>query len=205
MARKPRRNRSGLAAFLLLDPSLMLPVREDYRDYKPPAWVGRVVRQLLGSLSEQHVGGLSAIVLTESALIRKGRTRRVRGKTYASQECLGFYYPKSHHGPAVVLLVVDNIVGSRLPGYWRMPFFRDWLLGDVLFHEVGHHLNHTRRSVVAGEEASADAWERRLSRLHGRKKYWYLRPLRRPIGLIWRWMARDTQRRASLRSRRVAD
>jgi hypothetical protein len=183
----------------------MPPVREDYRDYKPPAWVGKILRHLLGSLSEQHVGGLSAIVLTESALIRKGQTRRVGGKKYAMQECLGFYHPRSHRGSAIVVLVVDNSVGARLPRYWQMPFFRDALLGDVLFHEIGHHLNHTRRSVVAGEEASADAWERRLTRVHYPKKYWYLRPASRVIRLIWGWMARDTQRRrASWRSHRVA-
>jgi hypothetical protein len=180
----------------------MLPVREDYRNYKPPAWVGKTVRQLLGSLSKRHVGGLSAIVLTESALVPKGRTRRVGGKKYAMQECRGFYYPGSHRGSAVVVLVVDNIVGARLPWYGHMPFIRDWLLGVVLFHEIGHHLNHTRRSVVAGEEASADAWERRLSRIHYRKKYWYLRPVSRPLRLIVGWMAQ--RRHASLRSHRVA-
>jgi hypothetical protein len=41
------------------------------QNYKPPAWVSTIVQQLLESLSDQHVAGLSAVVLTESAQVRK--------------------------------------------------------------------------------------------------------------------------------------
>jgi len=184
----------------------MVPVREDYRDYKPPAWVSKTVRQLLDSLSERHVGGLSAIVLTESALISKGRTRRVAGKKYAMKECLGFYYQKTHRYPATVFLVVDNIIGARPPRYWRIPPFRHVDVGTILFHEIGHHLNHTRRTVAGGEEASADEWGRRLTRMHFWAKYWYLRPVVRPLQLIWSRFGRTSQRqRASSLSHRVAN
>jgi hypothetical protein len=156
-------------AFPLL-PSLhfMPAIVEDYRDYKPPPWVSNVVKQLLQSLSDQHVGRLSAAVLTESALIRRGRSRRIAGKKYAMKECLGFYRRKWQGEPPAIFLIVDNIVGGKPPLCWRLPFSRDIFLGEVLFHEVGHHLNATVGSLAGGEEASAEEWVRRLGRIHFR-------------------------------------
>jgi hypothetical protein len=196
-------------AFPLLDSAvLMPPIREDYQNYRPPAWVSRIVKQLLHSLADQHVAGLSAIVLTESALIRKGRSRRVAGKKYAMKECLGFYRRRWQGEPPAIFLIVDNIVGGKPPLCWRLPFSRDIFLGEVLFHEVGHHLNATVGSLAGGEEASAEEWERRLWRIHFRTKYWYLRPVIRPLRFVAGWLLKilrsRAQRRASLRSHRSA-
>lgn len=69
----------------------MLPVREDYQTFTRPRWAKRTVCELLESLSVEHVGGLSSIVLTESAQIRNGKTRRIAGRKYAMKECLRFY------------------------------------------------------------------------------------------------------------------
>ena len=177
----------------------MPPVREDYQNYTPPAWLSETVRQLLESLSDQHVGGLSAIVLTESALIGKGRTRRVAGRKYAMKDCLGFYHPRWQSEPPAIFLIVDNILADKPPICWRLPFSRDIFLGSVLFHEVGHHINDTVGSLAGGEEASADAWERRLWRIHVRKKYGYLRPVFKPLRLIAGGLLRILRRRARRR------
>jgi hypothetical protein len=187
----------------------MPPVREDYQNYKPPAWVSKTVKQLLEALSDQHVGGLSAIVLTESAIIGKGRTRRIAGKKYAIKDCLGFYHPRSQREPPAIFPVVDNILAGKPPICWRLPFSRDIFLGSVLFHEIGHHINDTVGSLAAGEEASADEWKRRLGRIHFRTKYWYLRPVFRPLRLFVAWLLRvrrrSAERRASFRSHRTAN
>jgi hypothetical protein len=162
----------------------MPSIREDYRDYTPPAWVRRIVIHLLGSLSDQHVGGLSAIVLTESARVHKGRTRRVSGKKYAMKECLGFYRQRWQGEPPAIFLIVDNILAGKPRWCWWLPFSRDFFLGEVLFHEIGHHLNATVGSLAGGEEGSAEAWARRLWRIHWREKYWYLRPVRKPMRFV---------------------
>jgi hypothetical protein len=169
----------------------MPPIREDYQSYEPPRWVSRIVEQQLDSLSDQHVGGLSAVVLTESAQIRKGRSQRVAGKKYEMQECLGFYRRRWQGEPAAIFLVVDNIVRGKPPASWRLPFARDRYFGAVLFHEIGHHLNATVGSLAAGEEASADEWERRLWRIHFRTKYWYLRPLTKPVRAVAGWFGKN--------------
>lgn len=187
----------------------MPPLREDYQSYKPPAWVSKTVTQLLESLSGQHVGGLSGIVLTESALIGKGRTGRIAGRKYAMKDCLGFYHPRWQAEPPAIFLIVDNILAGTPPLFWRLPFSRDIFLGRVLFHEVGHHINDTVGSLAGGEEASAVEWERRLWRIHVWTKYWYLRPVFKPLRLSGGWLLRvlrrNAQRRDSFRSQRAAN
>lgn len=162
----------------------MPPVREDYQTYTPPAWVAGTVERLLESLSDQHVSGLSAVVLTESAQVRKGRSRRIAGKKYDMKKCLGFYRRRSQGEPPAIFLLVDNIVGGNPLLRWRVPFSRDFVLSEVLFHEIGHHLNATAGSLAGGEEASAEAWAARLSRIHLRAKYWYLRPAGKPLRFV---------------------
>jgi hypothetical protein len=165
------------------------------------------VTQLLASVSDQHVGGVSAILLTESALIGRGKTRRVAKRKYAIQDCLGFYHPRSPREPPSIVLVVDNIIAGVPRFLWRVPFLRETLLGSVLFHEIGHHLNDTVGSLAGGEEASAEEWRRRLGRIHFRTKYWYLRPVVRPLRFVVaaavRVLRRKAHRRASVRPRRV--
>ena len=162
----------------------MLPVREDYQTFTPPRWAKRTVCELLESLSVEHVGGLSSIVLTESAQIRKGKTRRIAGRKYAMKECLGFYRGRWRGEPPAIFLIVDNIIETRPAWFWRLPLAGDAALGAVLFHEVGHHLSATVGSLAGGEEASAEEWKRRLSRIHIRRKYWYLRPIRKPLRFL---------------------
>jgi hypothetical protein len=171
----------------------MLRIRENYEDYEPPVWVARTVERLLSSLSAGHVSGLSGVVLTESTKIGKGKSRRVEGRKSARNRCLGMYQHKRHGEPAAIFLVVDNILDDDPHLHW-LQFWRDSILGDVLFHEIGHHLHATVGSAASGGEASANEWRRRLWRIHLWRKYWYLRPIVKPVrwlaGLLLTWLKR---------------
>lgn len=173
----------------------MPPVREDYASYQAARWVRRTTCQLLASLAAQEVAGLSAVILTEASRMARGRTHRLRGKRYATQSCLGFYYPARRSDPAAIFLLVDNIVRSRPWWVWWLPFSKHLAGGSVLFHEVGHHLNATIGTLARGEEASANAWKRRLIRRHARRRYWYLRPVSRPLKWGLRMVIRSFGRR----------
>jgi hypothetical protein len=48
---------------------------------------------------------------------------------------------------------------------------------DTLFHEIGHHLDHTIGAPAPGGEAAAEAWSGRLIVFYFRRRYWYLAPL----------------------------
>ena len=184
----------------------MTPIHEDYLNYRPPAWVIKTVRRLLESLPDRQLDGLSAIVVTESARVRKGRTLRLAGKKYAMKDCFGFYRPRWRGEPPAIFLIIDNILDAKPPEQVWMPFEREFRVGGVLFHEVGHHLNHTRRSVAAGEEASAEEWQRRLGRIYFSTKYWYLcLPIVKALRPILGWLWHRSQQRVPPRSPKLAN
>lgn len=118
----------------------MIPIHERYRDYTPPRWVRRSVERLLARVPE-HLHGLESIVLTNSAAMEKGKTRRVAGRRYHNRECRGFYHPAGKHGRAWIEIAVDNVLGRSSPP--PLAFIRDAILGGTLYHEFGHHLDAT--------------------------------------------------------------
>lgn len=157
----------------------MVAVREDFESYAPPSWVGTTVVRLLDSLLPEHVMGLSSIVLTESSKTANVKMHRKGGRKYRPNQRLGFYRPAWRGEPPAIYLIVDNILGQERP--W-LQFARDFTVAEVLFHEVGHHLNAKVGLLSRNEEGSAEAWRRRLWGVHCRKRYWFLRPL---VPLIW--------------------
>ncbi len=58
-----------------------------------------------------------------------------------------------------------------------IPFFKNTVLANVLYHELGHHIHYTLRPEHRERENVADEWASRLGAHFVRKKYWYLRPL----------------------------
>jgi hypothetical protein len=150
----------------------MIQIRETYKVYAPPSWVRPTVERMLVCFSTEHVHGLAAVWLTDSASIDQGKTHRVRGRKYQNRKCLGFYHSRSPGSDAWIELVVDNILARRLPRPLdRFRIARDMALARTLFHEVGHHLHATGRSAGRTGEAGAEAWRRRLSRIYFRKNY----------------------------------
>lgn len=156
----------------------MTAIRDNCKRNVPPPWVRPTVERLLDSLAPEHTSAITAVVLSDSAAIGKGKTQRVGGRKYRRHECRGFYHPQSKSGGAWIELVVDNIVPSAAPRWWLwFQLVRDVLIAKTLYHEVGHHLDHTVGATTRGGEIAAEDWRKRLSRIHFRKRYWYLRPL----------------------------
>jgi hypothetical protein len=151
----------------------VITIREDYSAYVAPKWVRRTVERLLNSLSESHLTGLSAIVLTNAGTRKHAR----RSRRNRRQDRLGSYCPPWQSELAWIELVVDEIVKELPRPLDKLQLLRDLAFGRVLFHEIGHHLHQTRRGLGRTGESSAEAWESRLSRIHFRKRYRYLRPL----------------------------
>jgi hypothetical protein len=139
-----------------------IPIRESYENYIPPRWVQPTVERLLSSVSDS-CAGLSAIVLTNSQLSSKfgRRKRHHRGKVV-----IGRYHSQIRCEPAWIELVVDRILEDVPRGLLWTQYVRDFQLGHVLFHEVGHHLDHTVGSAARAGEPM---------RRHLRKYYSHLR------------------------------
>jgi hypothetical protein len=113
-------------------------------------------------LPQNYLSGLHSVVLTDSAAIGKGKTRRVSGKKYLRRDCLGFYNSARKGEAASVELVVDNIIAQGFRGRAAVltpfPFFRETAFARILFHEVGHHLDHTIGAPARTGEAAAEKW-----------------------------------------------
>lgn len=157
----------------------MIDIHENYKAFLPPPWFRPTVERLLESLPPEHLGGLQSVVLTNSASIGRGKTHRVRGRKFQRKDCRGFYYRQWRGQPAWIQLVTDNVVnGSDFPTFLlRFQLFRDLAVAEPLYHEVGHHLHETVGSATPGGKEAAEYSRKRLSKIHVRIRYWYLRPI----------------------------
>lgn len=176
----------------------MATVHESYRAYQAPRWVRPTVERLLASIPAGHLSGLGTVVLTDAAAIGAGKTRRVEGRKYSRNACLGFYRRKQGGTPASIEIVVDNALDGWPAFVFALNLSRDLVLARVLFHELGHHLDAAIGAAAPSGEAAAEDWNRRLGRLYFRRRYWWLRPIAVVFNPIVRWMRRRSlQRKAA--------
>lgn len=168
-------------------------ISESYRSYRPLVDIVPCVRRLLASVPENHHKSIESIHLTDSSSIGKGKTHRVQGKKYVRRDCLGFYHPAYPHGAAWIELNIDRILRDLPPILVRRSFVQDLMVGETLFHEIGHHIEYSNHAANRASEKKADDWRRHFKKLHIRRHYWWLRPpllllrlLFRSIRAIWR-------------------
>lgn len=159
----------------------MVPVHENYQDYRPPRYARSTIDRLLSVLPKNYLSGLQSVVLTNATAIGRGKTGRVQGRKYLRNRCLGYYHRRWKGEPAWIEIVVDNIVAAYvppdMPRFWmHIPILRNFAFADTLFHEVGHHLDHTIGAPARSGEAAAEAWNVRLMVSYFRKHYWYFAP-----------------------------
>jgi hypothetical protein len=158
----------------------VVPIHSELTNDLDVPWIQATVQRLMASLPETHLQGLGAIVLTQTAISRKRKGRRSRANR--SGIALGKYHPSWNGQPAWIELVVDEII-KRLPKPLdRIGVARDTVVGRVLFHEIGHHLDATVGSVGRTGEHGAEVWQKRLSRRYSQRRYWYLRPF---VPVLW--------------------
>jgi hypothetical protein len=176
----------------------MVIIHEDYGAYSPPHWVRPTVERLLASLSAGHLGGLGAVVLTDAATADARKERRMRKNRRGVP--LGRYHAAWSGEKAWIEIVVDRIVPTCRRYLVMFQWARDVTLSQGLFHEVGHLLDSTVGAPARSGEPAAEAWRKRLSLLHFRRRYWYFRPavpLLRLFALFARHMAHRERRRAA--------
>lgn len=152
---------------------------ESYRDFQPPTGFRETVETLLRYVPANYLIGLKTIVLTNQAgLTSKKRKQRMwsRNRKARLSECLGSYSHASKSSPATVWLYVDNIVESGVAWWNRAPVLRYIVAGQVLYHEIGHHIHTVHRPVHEEKESVAEDWSGKLTRRFYSKHYWYLYP-----------------------------
>jgi hypothetical protein len=173
---------------------MMIEISERYRGSVRPQWMRTTVDRLLRSVPPELLNGLGTVMLTDAEAIGRGKTRRIRGRKYDRNKCLGFYHPRTQSETAWIELVVDNIAAGAPRPLCALQFIRDMVVSQTLFHEIGHHLDATLGSGARGGEAAAEDWSRRLSRAHFLKRYWYLKPIAKTVLILIAVIRRLTSR-----------
>jgi len=149
-----------------------------FSGYEPPFDLVPIVRRMLESVPEQYLFGLSEIVLTNASALtgkrRRGVSKSKRGKVRAV-EARGLYHPAFSGSRAWVELFVDNTLRGWENGWWlRIPLLREGKVGDVLFHELGHHIHFTHRPERREKEDVADVWKVRLQKHYTNDRFWWM-------------------------------
>lgn len=174
----------------------MVEIVENYRGWEPPLDVEAVVQRLLSRLPEHYLYGLRSVVLTYAGGMSRERRRKKTGsrrKKVAIVRCRGLYHPKWRNEPAWIELFVDNILPGGSGPWVRLVPAQDFIIGDVLFHELGHHLHYTQAREHRETEAVAEDWEIRLLQKYVLRRYWHWLPF---ILVLWSflWIRRGLRR-----------
>jgi hypothetical protein len=150
---------------------------ESYTDYKHPFDVARTVQALLRTVPEKYLKGLDCVVLTNvGRLSRRERLGKVRSRKRKIDKARvrGFYHHAWQGKSPWIEIRVDKTLGSFTPkGFLWIPLFRKVCLGQVLFHELGHHVHNTIRPEYCEKEDVAEAWGGRFMTNFIAKRYWY--------------------------------
>jgi hypothetical protein len=171
-------------------------ILENYRDFEPPAQVRRIVEDLLEYLPANYLRELHKIILiNQSALTRDQRRQKIWGRRhkYRLAEAKGAYYQATNSSLATVWLFVDNILKSQPPWVLKTPLLCYSEFGEVLYHEIGHHIHAVHKPVHEGQEDVAEDWSKKLWWEFFRRKYWYLIPIRYPLLLLTKLAMRILQ------------
>jgi hypothetical protein len=175
-------------------------VVESYRGYSPALDVRTLTESLPGDVPPRLLAGLHEVLLTNSGGLSHDRRRArtwSRGRKVHVADVRGLYHQAWHGHPAWIEIFVDRIF-QDVPGWvLRVPPIRDVLLGEVLYHEIGHHAHHTVEREYREREAVAEDWARHLVRARIRRRYpWLYHPvnilmrLARTLAAAARWAGR---------------
>jgi hypothetical protein len=181
---------------------------ENYRDFEPPPQLRRIIDNLIDCVPPNYLMGLKTIILTnQAALTRDQRRQKIwsRKRKYRLAEARGTYHRATHSRPATVWLYVDNILKGTPAWTLRLPLVRYVEFGEVLHHEIGHHIHAVHKPIHDGPENVADAWSRKLSINFFRKHYWYIVPVKYPLLLLIKLALWIAQRLRSVTRRRPTD
>ena len=152
-------------------------ILESYRDYTPPIPAKKIVRRLLKYVPPERLIGLKTVVLRNaSGLSHKERRAKTRSRKrkVAIRDSAGLYREKRKNKPASIEIFVDNLVSGTAKFLLWFSFIRHFMLGSVLYHELGHHIHRTQRPEYKEGENVADEWALRLVFRMAKRRYWYL-------------------------------
>ena len=160
---------------------------EVYRDYVPPQSVRQIIEDLLKTVPSRYLVGLHAIILTnQAAQPRKRQRQKLWSRNHKIRliQTQGYYSGATRTSRASITLHIDNILKGASARDLKLPLLRCFLLGTVLYHEIGHHIHAEHNPSNEGKENVAEDWSDKLLQSFIQVRYWYLRPLMKVVVLF---------------------
>lgn len=152
-------------------------LREFYKDYTPPRRVFKAILKTLDRVPQKYLQGLDCVVLTNMS----GQPRRSRlgknpsSKGYVSRSrALGRYHA-AHSGQRAWIEIFVDKIAARHKGHFWVPLLLEGVFGDVLLHEIGHHIHATSAPEHSDKEDVAEQWKKKLKDEIRRKRSWIWR------------------------------
>ena len=140
---------------------LPLEIYEVY-SFPPKIDVRKVVENLLLGIPSKYLEDLESVVLCDTPSFMKH---------YGDKEKIptARYIQVMDGNAPWIEMCIDRIMerGEGLP--LRIPFLRDLIFSESLYHEIGHHLNREKDSEGQDSEAAAETWRGKL------QKHYFLR------------------------------
>jgi hypothetical protein len=123
-----------------------------------------IVRRILESVPVKYASGLPRK--------RRRSTTKSRRRKVSVIEARGLYHPAFDGSRAWIEIFVDTTLRGWENGWWlRIPLLREGKIGDVLFHEIGHHIHFSSRPEYREREDVADVWKVRLQKQYTNKRF----------------------------------
>jgi hypothetical protein len=157
----------------------------NFSGYTPPFEVAPTIERMLASVPPKYLVALSEVVLTNSSGLPRKLRRSVtksRKRKVKIAEARGLYHPAWNGNRAWIEIFIDNTLRNWEKGWWlSLRSYREILLGDVLFHEIGHHIHATAQPEFREKEDVADSWKVKLKRQYNRAQHPWQRALLYPF------------------------
>ncbi len=153
-------------------------VFEAYGSYDAPKNIVPIMNSLLDGVPEGFYIGLSEIQITDSSTLSEARRRAKTSERCRVGQARALYSPASKRGSARIEIFLDKVLNDLPLVLRRLNFFKELVLAEVLFHELGHHRQfHGEISLRKNrQEAFAEECSSRLLRRLFNRKYKFLKP-----------------------------
>lgn len=96
----------------------------------------KFVAKLLRKIPSEHIVGLESIMLVDEAT-------HMRDKKSG-----GLYWQRMGHEPARIEIALDTIYKDMPRIIFYLPFIAKFMLANVLYHEIGHHIQCSTHGVT---------------------------------------------------------
>lgn len=153
-------------------------VTESYGTYVPRGNIIAIVDGLMDYVPGNFYVGLQEICLTDSSTLSQSKMRSKTTEQIRIGQVKALYWPASTSAPARIEIFLDKVLNQLPTLLGKMMFFKEIVIAEVLFHELGHHLQsqqkyRTRRNhhETFAEECAVKLLQNLLN-----KKYKLLKP-----------------------------